>query len=360
MSEVGNRCGVRSNFQSRPNGSKYACDSFFSPGEDHTGGTQKRESDDSDNAETGSRTVPRIIARDATFVLDEDFQRRYVQLPLVRRFLAEFQRQTGLGAKLVAAKIPIRTIKPGGKEHDFCRAVCNRNACQNCYKIQLALFRRLERKMKPQQACCIWGMIQLVIPVVVAGRHIATIVGGKVRIGSGGKTDFEILVPRLQERGFSGRLRQLRAAYHRVPVFTPQQLRSTKMLLDSFAQLIAHCPPPRPSSDPPYMVEVKQFVRLHLGEPLTTREAAKALHLSESYFCRLFRRLTGMTFHKYVAQMRVETSRRLLLSNQQRVGEVGLSAGFQSISDFNRVFKASVGLTPSMFRQKHGTATVRI
>jgi ligand-binding sensor protein len=178
----------------------------FRPGEDRTSGTQKRKPNGSDNAETGSRTVPRIIARAAAFVLDEDFQRRYVQLPLVRRFLAEFQRQTGLGAKLVAAKMPIHAIKPGGKEHDFCRAVCNRNACQNCYKIQLALFRRLERKMKPQQACCIWGMIQLVIPVVVAGRHIATIVGGKVRIGSGGKTDFEILVPRLQERGFSGRL----------------------------------------------------------------------------------------------------------------------------------------------------------
>ena len=169
----------------------------FRPGEDRTSGTQKRKPNGSDNAETGSRTVPRIIARAAAFVLDEDFQRRYVQLPLVRRFLAEFQRQTGLGAKLVAAKMPIHAIKPGGKEHDFCRAVCNRNACQNCYKIQLALFRRLERKMKPQQACCIWGMIQLVIPVVVAGRHIATIVGGKVRIGSSGRTDFEILVPRL-------------------------------------------------------------------------------------------------------------------------------------------------------------------
>jgi AraC-like DNA-binding protein len=168
------------------------------------------------------------------------------------------------------------------------------------------------------------------------------------------------LVPRLQEKGFSGQLHQLRTAYHRVPVFTPQKLRSTTILLDSFAQLIAHCPLPRPSSDLPYIAEVKQFVRLHLGEPLTTREAAKALQLSESYFCRLFRRLTGMTFHTYVAQMRVETSRRLLLASQQRVGEVGLTAGFQSISDFNRVFKASVGLTPSMFRQRHGTATVRI
>lgn len=332
----------------------------FRPGEDRTGGTQKREPNGSDNAETGSRTVPRIIARDAAFVLDEGSHRRYVQLPLVRRFLAEFQRQTGLGVKLVAAKIPIRAIKPGGKEHDFCRAMCNRDACRNCYKVQLALFRRLEGKMKPQQACCIWGMIQLVIPVVVADRHIATIVGGKVRIGSGGRTDFEILVPRLRERRFGGRLRQLRAAYHRVPVLTPQQLHSATILLDSFAQLIAHYPLPRPSSDPPYLAEVKQFVRLHFGEPLTAREAAKALHLSGSYFCRLFRRLTGMTFHRYVAQMRVETSRRLLLSNQQRVGEVGLSAGFQSISDFNRVFKASVGLTPSMFRQRHGAATVRI
>ena len=106
------------------------------PGEDRAGGTQKREPNGPDNAETGNRTVPRLIAGDAASVLDEGSHRRYVQLPLVRRFLAEFQRQTGLGAKLVAAKMPIRALKPGGKEHDFCRAMCNRDACRNCYKIQ--------------------------------------------------------------------------------------------------------------------------------------------------------------------------------------------------------------------------------
>jgi AraC-like DNA-binding protein len=93
-------------------------------------------------------------------------------------------------------------------------------------------------------------------------------------------------------------------------------------------------------------------VRLHLGERLTTRQTAQAVHLEESYFCRLFHRLTKMTFRAYVAQARVAQARSLLLGTRQRIGEIASATGFQSASDFNRVFKAAVGLTPTDFRQR--------
>src|ERR1019366_2534113 len=239
---------------------------------------------------------------------------------------------------------------------DFCRAArCSARGCQACYRHQVDLLRRLDGKLKPQHTCCPSGFICLAVPVVAAGRHVATIIGGKVRVGRSGVRAFEALLPQLRLHGGKRDLRRWRADYYRVPVLTVLKLRAAIRLLDMLARLFAetlvHQPPPRSPTDPPCICEAKQFVRLHLGERLTTHQAARALHLEESYFCRLFHRLTKMTFHAYVAQARVEQARTLLQNSPQPIGQIASDTGFQSASDFNRVFKASVGMTPTDFRR---------
>jgi AraC-like DNA-binding protein len=279
------------------------------------------------------------------------------QSPLVRGALAEFHRATGLAVKLVPAAVPPRVIRFGAQESDYIRAVmCHPDGCRCCRQAQLTLLRRLSGKLKPQQVACQCGLILLAVPVVAAGRHVATVVGGEVRVGRGGARAFEALLPQLR-RNSSKRARQgLRADYYRVPVLTVQQVRAATRLLDVlarlFAETLAHPPRPRPPADPPCIGAAKQFVQRHLGERLTTREAAQAVHLQESYFCRLFHRLTKMTFRAYVAQARVAQARSLLLDTRQRIGEVASATGFQSASDFNRVFKAALGMTPTEFRRR--------
>jgi AraC-like DNA-binding protein len=274
---------------------------------------------------------------------------------LVRGALAEFHQATGLAAKLVPVALPTRVIRFGAQEHDFVRAVvCNPDGCRGCHQAQITLLRRLGGKLKPQQVSCRGGLIQLAVPVVAAGRHVATVIGGKVRVGRSGARAFDALLPHLRLPGGKRDLRRWRAEYYRVPVLTVPKLRGAVRLLDMLARLFAETlappSPPRSPADPPCICEAKQFARLHLGERLTTRQAAEAVHLEESYFCRLFHRLTKMTFHAYVAQVRVEQARTLLLNSQQPIGQIASDAGFQSASDFNRVFKASVGMTPSEFR----------
>jgi AraC-like DNA-binding protein len=279
------------------------------------------------------------------------------QSPLVRGSLAEFRRLTGLAAKLVPAVLPTRVIRFGAQENDFVRAVvCNSYGCRGCHEAQIALLRRLGGKLKPQQAACRCGLILLAVPIVAAGRHVATIIGGKVRVGRSGDRALEALLPQLRLPGGERDLRRLRADYYRVPVLTVQKLRGAVRLLDMlarlFAESLAHPPPPCSPTDPPCIYEAKQFVRLHLGERFTNHQVAQALHLEESYFCRLFHRLTKMTFHDYVAQARVEQARVMLRNSHKRIGQIASDTGFQSASDFNRVFKAGTGMTPTEFRRK--------
>ena len=74
--------------------------------------------------------------------------------------------------------------------------------------------------------------------------------------------------------------------------------------------------------------------------------------MSAFYFCKSFRKATGLTFTDYVARVRVEKVKNLLLNPNKRVSEAAYEAGFQSLSQFNRVFRRVAGEPPSAYREK--------
>ena len=74
------------------------------------------------------------------------------------------------------------------------------------------------------------------------------------------------------------------------------------------------------------------------------------VHVSRFYFCKLFKKATGMTLTEYVARVRVEKAKTLLGNPSLRVSEVGYAAGFGSIPHFNSVFKRHVGMPPTEYR----------
>lgn len=281
---------------------------------------------------------------------------RVIRVPLFRRSLAEFNRLTGLAAKLVPAVLPGTPINFGTHETVFCRrlAACLPCGCPFRLEMQSALNRRLVVKLKPHQTCCPLGILQVAVPVVVSGRHVATIVGGKVRLASAGLQPRAGLDRQLRRCGLTGDLRSLQRAYRAIPIMAGAKLQAALRLLDQLARLFAAAlvqePMPASLTQPPMAFQTSQFIRQHLGERLTTRQTAAAFHLSEAYFCRRFHQLTGMTFHAYVTQLRVERAKAALRTTDARVNEIALALGFQSASHFNRAFKLIAGMTPSAFR----------
>jgi YesN/AraC family two-component response regulator len=70
---------------------------------------------------------------------------------------------------------------------------------------------------------------------------------------------------------------------------------------------------------------------------------AKAVKTSTFYFCKLFKCATGLTFTDYLARVRIEKAKTLLLDLNRRVSEVTYEFGFQSLTHFKRVFRKIVG-----------------
>ena len=72
------------------------------------------------------------------------------------------------------------------------------------------------------------------------------------------------------------------------------------------------------------------------------------------HFCKVFHRSTGLKFTDYVTRVRLEEARTQLLNPNRRISEIAYDVGFQSLTQFNRMFKRVFGQSPTEFRTHLG------
>lgn len=79
----------------------------------------------------------------------------------------------------------------------------------------------------------------------------------------------------------------------------------------------------------------------------TLNDAAGFMGMNASYLSRFFAERTGMHFVRYLNCLRVENAVALLAGGEYSVTEVANRCGFDTIRNFNRIFKLLTGYTPS-------------
>lgn len=77
---------------------------------------------------------------------------------------------------------------------------------------------------------------------------------------------------------------------------------------------------------------------------------ARALGLSRTRFVHVFRDVVGVTPHRYVIELRVGYTARLLRSTGAPVTDICFASGFGSVPSFHSAFRAAYGMTPSAYR----------
>lgn len=92
-------------------------------------------------------------------------------------------------------------------------------------------------------------------------------------------------------------------------------------------------------------------MREHLEEPRSLEEMAEIAHLSRFHFNRVFRRITGISPRKFLATLRLEHAKRLLLTTERSITEVCFETGYSSLGTFTSHFTTLVGVTPSQWRR---------
>lgn len=105
-----------------------------------------------------------------------------------------------------------------------------------------------------------------------------------------------------------------------------------------------------------YIRKALRFIADNYFEHLELAAVADFVQLSPSYFSTLFRQVVGMNFREYLCRVRVEESKRLLLSTEFALADIAVSVGFPDQSYYCKIFKRIVGVSPGKFRTQPGVA----
>lgn len=96
---------------------------------------------------------------------------------------------------------------------------------------------------------------------------------------------------------------------------------------------------------------VVEYIGLNYHKTLTLKELARLAALSPTYFHAIFVRAMGKTPNEYIAEIRVNKAKELLLNTNLRISDIAEKCGFDNASYFTSVFKKRSQLNPSAFRE---------
>ena len=236
-------------------------------------------------------------------------------------------------------------------ENPFCALVTQSSrACAACLDVQ----HQIADAEGAQTLTCFAGLTDSAVPVHLGTKTIGYLQTGQILLRAPNKGQFQKIARQLLEWGVTVDPSQLEAAYFQSRVLTQAQYQAMIKLLEIFAQhlrvLSNQIALQEAHAEPPIIHRAKEFIEAHKSDPISLSEVARALNVSTFYFCKLFKKATGINFTEYLSRVRIEKAKNLLLNPNLRVSEIAYEVGFQSLTHFNRVFLRIVGRSPTAYR----------
>jgi len=292
----------------------------------------------------------------------DDVVARLRQSDLFRDYQDAFQTATGLPLVLRDAGSFQPPLHGARQTNRLCAILTGSSrTCATCLQVQQEVER--EPGANGKTVRCFAGLAESVVPVRLGERVIAYLQTGQVMTRPPTEQGFRAALAELSRWRATVDVDLLRRAYFETRVLPKARYHAALRLLASFAQhlsLLSNELMIRSSSlEPPAAAKARAFITEHLGEPLSLEQVARAANMSAFYFCKVFKAATGLTFTHYVARARIERTKQMLLNPHTRISEAAYEAGFQSLSQFNRVFRRFAGESPTNYRARiHGSSPV--
>lgn len=271
-----------------------------------------------------------------------------------QEFSASFSNVTGLPLTLRPAtfwNLPLHRIK---NEGSFCKAIAeDRHGCAACLQMQ----EDLKNAPEAQASCkeCPFGLVDSVVPVKVEGRTIAYLQTGQVAIKPVKTANLEKAKATLAKNGIHLDIANLEDTYLQTRYVEPARYKSMvsllKFMADHLSSISNQLAIRQSNAEPVFIARARKFIEENITEELPLSRVAKAVHTSSFYFCKMFKKVTGLNFTHYVSRVRVERAKSLLQNPNLRISEIAFDVGFQSLTHFNRVFRNITGVSPTEYRR---------
>jgi AraC-like DNA-binding protein/ligand-binding sensor protein len=238
-------------------------------------------------------------------------------------------------------------------EHEFCTYMRKHNdSCKTCMHVGL----HHEGQNGVKRHVCFAGLNLAAIPIKVNQEIIGYLQTGEVLLEEQTNSGLDEVARQLIDWGINLNKEEVELMLEGGPVMSPKQFEAVLKMLEIFArhisELAARISVIPEMSEPDAIRKSREYIRNNSDERISLDHVAAVANMSASHFCRVFKKATDMNFSEYLARVRIEKAKNMLMESNYTMTHVAYDTGFNSVTDFNRTFKKITGETPSGFRKK--------
>ena len=106
-------------------------------------------------------------------------------------------------------------------------------------------------------------------------------------------------------------------------------------------------------SDSKRILKVKTYIDEHYKDEMSLEQLANLVGMTPTAFSRYFKQRTGKNLSEYIVDIRLGHAARQLVDTTDSVSEICWMTGFNTLSNFNRLFRKRKGCNPTEFREKY-------
>ncbi|MCC5925536.1 MAG: helix-turn-helix domain-containing protein [Bacteroidetes bacterium] len=258
---------------------------------------------------------------------------------------------------IIRSKNPEELIPAGmDNENEFCAFMRKHNdSCKTC----LHLGQQLPDGQDVLKQVCFAGVHVAAVPIRVNKEVIGYLQTGEVLLEKSTSIKLEDTTKQLLDWGIKLDKKELEMLLDAGALLSPKQYEAVIKMLEIFAkhisEIAARLSVIPEMSEPDAIRRSREFIRDNSSDRISLDQVASVANMSASHFCRVFKKATDMNFSEYVARVRIEKAKNMLLESNYTMTHIAFDTGFNSVTDFNRTFKKLTGVTPTGFRKRSTT-----
>ena len=101
------------------------------------------------------------------------------------------------------------------------------------------------------------------------------------------------------------------------------------------------------------VLKVKNYIDEHYKDEINLEQLADLVGMTSTSFSRYFKQRTGKNFLEYIIDIRLGHAARMLIDTTDSISEICWRTGFNTLTNFNRLFRKRKGCNPTEFREKY-------